>query len=65
MQNPEISKLIKAIRKRTDWTQERLAREIGITFSTVNEWENGKRQPHPYLLKKLQELEAASKKLKK
>lgn len=40
-------------------TQEQFAREVGVTFSTVNLWENGRRRPQPYLLKRLLELEAA------
>ncbi|MBN2564913.1 MAG: helix-turn-helix transcriptional regulator [Candidatus Eisenbacteria bacterium] len=46
-------------------TQEQLAREVGVTFSTVNQWENGRRRPRPCLLKGLldmkQELSAREK----
>lgn len=37
-------------------TQEQFAREVGVTFSTVNLWENGHRRPQPYLLKRLLEM---------
>jgi transcriptional regulator with XRE-family HTH domain len=40
-------------------TQEQFAREVGVTFSTVNLWENGHRRPQPYLLKRLLEMEAS------
>ncbi len=34
----------------------KLEQEVGVSFSTVNNWERGKRNPQPYLLKKLMEL---------
>jgi transcriptional regulator with XRE-family HTH domain len=33
---------------------------VGVTFGTVNQWENGRRRPQPFLLKRLLEMEAAS-----
>ena len=56
MANPNIPALVRDIREKTGWTQEKLAQEVGVSFSTVNCWERGKRNPQPYLLKKLQEL---------
>ncbi|MBN2565593.1 MAG: helix-turn-helix transcriptional regulator [Candidatus Eisenbacteria bacterium] len=40
-------------------TQEQFAREVGVTFSTVNQWENGRRRPQPYLLRRLLDIEAS------
>jgi transcriptional regulator with XRE-family HTH domain len=40
-------------------TQEQFAQEVGVTFSTVNQWENGHRRPQPYLLRRLLEMEAS------
>ena len=37
---------IKAIRTRMNLTQEDFAHLIGVTFSTVNRWENGKSNPN-------------------
>jgi len=37
-------------------TQEQFAREVGVSFSTVNQWENARRRPQPYLLKRLLEM---------
>jgi type I restriction enzyme M protein len=48
------------------WTQEQLARELGVVFSTVNRWENGKGEPggdflrHVATLLREQRPEAAS-----
>lgn len=41
------SVLIRRIRDATGLTQEQLARELGVTFGTVNGWENGKHRPSP------------------
>lgn len=37
--------LIKCVRKELGISQEQLARELNISFSTVNRWENGKSNP--------------------
>lgn len=36
---------IKKLRIGLGWSQERLARELGVSFSTVNRWERGRSQP--------------------
>ena len=40
-----FSVLIKRVRKELGLSQEQLARELSISFSTVNRWENGKTNP--------------------
>lgn len=52
--------LLKALRRVRALTQEQLAHEIGVSFSTVNVWENGHRQPQPFLAKKIRELAQAA-----
>ncbi len=42
MDTPE---LVRAIRTRTGESQEDLARRIGVSFATVNAWENGRSSP--------------------
>ncbi len=32
------------------------SQKVGVTYSTVNHWENGKRVPLPFLVKRLVEL---------
>ncbi len=54
----DIPVLIKSLRQRLGLTQEQFAHEVGVTFSTVNQWENGRRRPQPFLLKRLLEMEA-------
>ena len=36
---------IRKLRKQLNLTQEEFAHEIGVTFATVNRWENGKSEP--------------------
>ena len=37
--------LVKEIRRQLGISQEDLARELGVSFATVNRWENGKSKP--------------------
>ena len=37
--------LVKEVRRQLGISQEDLARELGVSFATVNRWENGKSQP--------------------
>jgi len=36
---------VKRVREHLSLSQEDLAHELGVSFSTVNRWENGKTQP--------------------
>src|SRR5436190_10037338 len=51
-----VAALVRSIRVTRGLTQEGLARELGVSFATVNGWENGRHRPIPLLEKKLQEL---------
>lgn len=37
--------VVKQVRRELGLSQEQLARELSISFSTVNRWENGKTRP--------------------
>lgn len=56
MKNADIPALIRELRQRLDLTQEQFAQRVGVTYSTVNHWENGKRVPLPFLVKRLFEM---------
>ena len=56
-QNPDVPTLVKSLRTRLGMTQEQFAKEVGVTFSTINQWENGRRHPQPFLLKHLLDLD--------
>ena len=43
--NPEFRELVKSVRDQLALSQEDLARELGVSFATVNRWENGKVNP--------------------
>ena len=57
MREKDVPALVKSMRERMGLTQEQFAQEIGVTFSTVNQWENGHRRPQPYLFRRLLEME--------
>jgi transcriptional regulator with XRE-family HTH domain len=47
---------IRYCRTSKGWTQEQLARNIGVSLNTVQRWESGKTRPSPLALEKLQGL---------
>jgi putative transcriptional regulator len=49
----DIPSLVKRLRTVRSLTQEQLAREMGVTFSTVNAWEKGRHRPIPALVRRL------------
>jgi putative transcriptional regulator len=51
-----VRALVRELRGRLQLTQEQFAQKVGVTYSTVNHWENGKRAPQPFLLRRLQEM---------
>ena len=59
MANTDVASLVKELRQRLNLTQEQFAQEVGVTYSTVNNWENGKRVPQPFLLRRLREMKEA------
>ena len=38
--------MVKEIRSKLNMSQEQLARELQVSFATVNRWENGKNSPN-------------------
>ena len=48
-----VSEKIKDIRRKSLLSQMEFADEIGVSFSTVNRWENGKTVPNYQALKKI------------
>ena len=56
----DVPSLVKSIRAARGLTQEALAREVGVTFSTVNSWENGRHRPIPALVVRLLDIAGAA-----
>ena len=52
-----LSKKIKELRTNLGLTQEQFAAKLGVTFTTVNRWENNKAKPSPLALQKIEELQ--------
>ena len=55
---------IRRLRQELNMTQEGFAHEIGVTFATVNRWENGRTTPNKVAQKVLTLLEKKLRKLK-
>ena len=55
-QKENISKLISELRKITGLTQEKFAAKLGVTFPTINRWENGRTTPSPLAMKQIEEM---------
>jgi putative transcriptional regulator len=53
----DVSKMIRKRRIALGLTQEQFAAKIGVTFSTVNRWENDKTMPSPLALRRIKELQ--------
>ena len=52
----DISQLIRELRRRTGLTQEKFAAKLGVTFPTINRWENDRAKPSPLAMQKIEEL---------
>jgi transcriptional regulator with XRE-family HTH domain len=60
MEPTDFAVLVRELRDHLGLTQEQFAQEIGVSFSTVNVWENGKRAPLPFLRRRLLEMAKAA-----
>jgi putative transcriptional regulator len=49
-------KLVKEIRKKLIITQEELAVILGVSFASINRWENGKHEPTIKIRRKIVEI---------
>jgi putative transcriptional regulator len=59
MSKANVNKLalkIRRLRSNLNLTQEQFAAKVGVTFSTVNRWENGKSKPSPLAMRQVEEL---------
>jgi putative transcriptional regulator len=51
-----VSRLVRTLRGRMGLTQEKFAARLGVTYPTVNRWENGRAYPSPLAMQQLKEL---------
>lgn len=55
-EQPGIGKLVRELRQAMNLSQEKFASELGMTFPTINRWENGHAAPSPLALKQIDAL---------
>ena len=48
--------LVRELRSRLGLTQEKMAARLGVTFPTINRWENGRARPSPLALRQIEGL---------
>lgn len=53
LRQPEASYLIRELRQLTQLTQVQLAETLGVSYETINRWENRHIQPSPLALKQI------------
>ena len=51
---PQIGKLIRELRLENGLTQEQVAAALGVTYSSMNRWENGHTKPSPLAMQKIE-----------
>ncbi len=52
----DLCRLVRELRERTGLTQEKFAAKLGVTYPTINRWENGRAKPSPLALKQIEDL---------
>jgi len=52
----DIPRLVRELRNRTGLTQEKFAAKLGVTFPTINRWENGRAKPSPLAMQRIEDL---------
>ena len=53
---PEVGQIIRDVRLLTGLTQEQFAPTLGVTYTTINRWENGRSKPSPLAMGKIEEM---------
>lgn len=56
MNQPQTSELIRELRLLMGLTQEQFAAKLGVTYSSVNRWENGRSKLSPMALKLVEDM---------
>ncbi|MBW4428405.1 MAG: helix-turn-helix transcriptional regulator [Nostoc desertorum CM1-VF14] len=56
IEQPAMSQLIRELRQNLKLTQEKFAVHLGVSFPTINRWENGHATPSPLALKQIEML---------
>lgn len=54
IEQPEIGNLIRELRLLAGLTQEQFAAQLGVTYPTINRWENGRAKPSPLAMQRIE-----------
>ncbi|AVH68607.1 helix-turn-helix domain-containing protein [Nostoc sp. 'Peltigera membranacea cyanobiont' N6] len=54
IKQPEVGQIIHDLRLLTGLTQEQFAATLGVTYTTINRWENGRSKPSPLAMEKIE-----------
>ncbi|MEA5605898.1 helix-turn-helix transcriptional regulator [Nostoc sp. UHCC 0252] len=52
---PEVGRIIHDLRLAFGLTQEQFAATLGVTYTTINRWENGRSTPSPMAMKLIEQ----------
>ncbi len=52
----ELAELVRETRQRLELSQAKFAVRLGVSFQSVNRWENGRTKPLPIALKQIEHL---------
>jgi transcriptional regulator with XRE-family HTH domain len=53
---PKVGNFVRELRILAGLTQEQFATILGVTYSTLNRWENGHTRPMPLAIQKIEEI---------
>ncbi|WP_026732709.1 helix-turn-helix domain-containing protein [Fischerella sp. PCC 9605] len=56
IEQKELAELVRETRQRLELSQTKFAAKLGVSFHSVNRWENGRTKPLPLALKQIEAL---------
>jgi DNA-binding transcriptional regulator YiaG len=54
--HPQLANLVRETRQRLELSQAKFAAKLGVSFQSINRWENGRTKPLPIALKQIEQL---------
>jgi DNA-binding transcriptional regulator YiaG len=54
--HPQLANLVRETRQRLELSQAKFAVKLGVSFQSINRWENGRTKPLPIALKQIEYL---------
>lgn len=56
IEHPQLAHLVRETRQRLELSQAKFAAKLGVSFQSINRWENGRAKPLPIALKQIEHL---------